>query len=112
MKKLTISCLTCLLFCHIALAQVGIGTNSPKPSAALDIRSTDHGLLIPSMTTTERIGISSPAEGLLVYDITAHRLYQYQDGTWRHHITNDYWAQSATRKWVYNGSDSIGIGTV
>ena len=111
MKKLTISCFTCLMCCHIALAQVGIGTNSPKPSAALDVRSTDHGLLIPSMTTIERNGISSPAEGLLVYDITAHRLYQYQDGIWRHHITNDYWAQSTTRKWVYNGSDSIGIGT-
>jgi hypothetical protein len=62
------------------------------------------------MSGTDRINLQFPAEGLMVYDYSANRTFQYQDGTWRLFITNDYWAQSTTRKWVYNGSDSVGIG--
>lgn len=86
--------------------------NAPHSSALLDVQSTNKGILIPSMTTVQRTSIASPAEGLLVYDVTASRTYQYQGGIWRMLITNDYWSQSVSRKWVYNGSDSIGIGTV
>ena len=90
---------------------VGIGTTTPNPKAALDISSTTKGLLIPSMSTGQRIVIANPAEGLLVYDLTFSRLYQFQDGAWRNFIDNSYWTRSTTRQRVFNLSDSIGIGT-
>jgi hypothetical protein len=92
-------------------ASVGIGTAAPHSSAALDISSNNKGLLVPRMSNTARLSIASPANGLLVYDSTFHRLYQFQDGVWRYMLTNESWLQSSTRNWMYNSSDSIGIGT-
>ena len=48
-------------------AQVGIGTSSPDPSAALDITSTTKGLLMPRMTNAQRLAIASPVAGLQVF---------------------------------------------
>ena len=48
-------------------AQVGIGTTTPVPSAALEIKDTTRGLLIPRMTMVQRNAISTPATGLMVY---------------------------------------------
>lgn len=61
------------------IAQTGIGTSTPNPSAKLEIASTDKGLLIPRMTKTQReaITLSAAANGLLVYqtdDITGFYL--------------------------------------
>ncbi|HXB12018.1 MAG TPA: hypothetical protein VNZ45_08545, partial [Bacteroidia bacterium] len=55
---------------------VGIG-GTPNISAKLDIQSTTSGFLPPRMTTTQRNAISSPAEGLEVYDLTSHQLYMW-----------------------------------
>lgn len=100
------------LYAMVLNAQnVGIGTTSPNASAQLDVSSSSKGFLLPRMTTTNRNGITSPANGLVVYDTTLNRLYQYQDGTWRYLLNNTYWVQSTTRNYVYNSGDSIGIGT-
>lgn len=40
---------------------------SPDSSAVLDIQSTEKGFLPPRMTYTQRTAISSPAQGLMVY---------------------------------------------
>ncbi len=48
-------------------AQTGIGTTAPNASAKLEIAATDKGLLIPRMTSAQRTAITSPANGLLVY---------------------------------------------
>ncbi len=48
-------------------AQTGIGTNAPNTSAKLEVASTDKGLLIPRMTAIQRGNITTPANGLLVY---------------------------------------------
>lgn len=61
---------------------VGIDPVSIDASAAMQISSTTQGLLIPEMSTGQRTAISSPAEGLLVYDTTLHQLFQYQGGSW------------------------------
>ncbi len=50
-------------------AQVGIGTSSPDASSALDVTSTDKGFLMPRMTTVQREAITSPANGLMVFDV-------------------------------------------
>lgn len=50
---------------------VGIGTLTPAPSALLDVDASpanNKGVLIPRMTATQRLAISSPANSLLVFD--------------------------------------------
>lgn len=39
-----------LLFSATSWGQVGIGTNQPHPSAALDIQSSDKGVLLPRVS--------------------------------------------------------------
>lgn len=39
-----------LLFSATIWGQVGIGTNQPHPSAALDIQSSDKGVLLPRVS--------------------------------------------------------------
>ena len=65
--------------CQLAFAQVGVNTISPSPSAALDINSPNNntGLLIPRLTSLQRTSISSPADGLLVYDTDGKTFYYY-----------------------------------
>ena len=58
----------------------GIGTNAPNASAFTEITSTTGGLLIPRMTTAQRIAIALPAAGLLIYDITVNCLFHYNSG--------------------------------
>jgi len=48
-------------------AQVGIGTNSPAATAQLDISSTSKGFLPPRMTYTQKVAISNPAAGLIIW---------------------------------------------
>jgi uncharacterized protein (TIGR02145 family) len=48
-------------------AQIGIGTNTPDASAALDITSTNKGVLLPRMTGTQRDLISTPVQGLMIF---------------------------------------------
>ena len=65
------------------LAQVGVGTSNPATSAQLEVNSTTKGFLPPRMTSTQRNAISSPAQGLMVYqtDATAG-LYYYTGSAW------------------------------
>ena len=63
-----------LLIAYGSFSQsVGIGTTTPDVSAALDITSTTKGLLIPRMSTASVLAISTPANGLLVYDTQANQ---------------------------------------
>lgn len=62
--------------------QVGIGTSSPDSSALLDVSTTTKGLLPPRMTTTQKNAISTPAEGLIVYDTTLHKLCVRTASAW------------------------------
>lgn len=63
-------------------AQVGIGTNTPDASAALDISSTDKGFLMPRMSTAQRTAIANPAAGLRVYDTDTNSFWSYASGAW------------------------------
>ena len=51
-------------------------------SAMLDISSISKGFLPPRMTTVQRTGISSPANGLMVFD-TDTKTYWYFATTWK-----------------------------
>lgn len=52
----------------------------PDPSAQLDISATDKGILIPRMNAAERMLITSPAEGLMVYQTDAPAGFYFFDG--------------------------------
>lgn len=61
---------------------------TPKSSAMLDVQSTDKGMLVPRMDSLSRIGISSPAAGLLVYDTNAAAFYYFNGTKWLNLTTN------------------------
>lgn len=65
-----------------AIAQVGIGTNSPVASAQLEVVSTTKGFLPSRMTTAQRNLISSPATGLIIYNTSTNSLDVYSGAVW------------------------------
>lgn len=74
-----------------ALAQtegVGIGTTSPDPAAALEVRSTTQGLLLPRLTLAQRDAFTAsptapPVPGLVIYQTdSTPGLYAYDGAAW------------------------------
>lgn len=58
------------------------GTGPADSKSQLDVRSTTKGVLLPRMTTTQQNAISSPTEGLLIYDNVLHKLSNYNGTAW------------------------------
>jgi hypothetical protein len=79
MKKITLIVL--VLFTALGYAQVGVNTNSPDASSALDIESTTGGILIPRLTDTQRDAILAPATGLMIYQTNQTSGFYFYDGT-------------------------------
>ena len=67
-----------------SFAQVGIGTTTPDASAALEVKSTTKGFLLPRMTEVQMNAISNPAEGLMVYclDCNPKGVYFYNGSSY------------------------------
>lgn len=61
---------------------VSIGQATPNAAAKFQIDSTTQGFLPPRMTTTQRDAISSPPEGLSVWNTTLHTLDRYNGTAW------------------------------
>lgn len=61
---------------------VGISTDGSTPdnSAMLDIKSTDKGILIPRVSQAQRLAISNPAIGLLLYQIDEVQGFYFNKG--------------------------------
>ena len=82
-KMITI--IAVVMISYTANAQVSITPNGSDAdgSAMLDVKSTDKGFLPPRMKAAQRIAISSPAEGLLVYQTDGSKGYYYFiSGVW------------------------------
>lgn len=79
-----------LVFAIYANGQVGINTTNPDSSAVLDLKSINKGLLIPTMTTTQREAMTTNppatglANGLLVFDSDMYQFFFYDSsvGKW------------------------------
>lgn len=85
---------------------VGIGTSSPNTSSLLDLTSNSKGLLIPRMSTTERNGISSPATGLMVYDISLNSFYYFNGTSWI-----EIGSSVSANTWLLNGNSGTNPAT-
>jgi hypothetical protein len=95
---------------------VGIGTNSPHPSAILEVQSTDKGILVPRLTTAQRTAIASPAIGLLVFDTDLKQFIFNIDTGWVKIPAGT--PMGSNGSWTVNGADqysalsgNLGIGT-
>jgi uncharacterized protein (TIGR02145 family) len=67
-------------------AQVGVGTNTPAASAALEVTSgtNNKGILIPRITAIQKDAINNPAEGLMIYQTSAPAgFYYYMGSVWK-----------------------------
>lgn len=94
-------------------AQVGIGTSSPSPSSALDIKSSNSGLLIPRVSltsSTDGTTIASPAISLMVYNTnTANDItpgFYYWEGSWK--ALKSTTPTSSTGGWELTGNTISG----
>jgi len=118
-RKLLFWCINLMMGLMIFAQNVGISTTSitPDPSAMLEIRATDKGLLIPRVALTQTTSpspITNPAVSLLVYntasvnDVTPG--FYYWDGSQWIKLTT---GAGALPSWYLNGnvanpSDFIG----
>jgi len=65
-------------------SSIGLGTSSINASALFQMDSTSKGILLPRMTSAQRVAIPAPAEGLIVYQTdSVIGLYIYSNSTWR-----------------------------
>ena len=71
--------LSLFMFGGLAYAQVGIGTNSPNH--ALEIESSDSGLVIPRVANTAAVTVT-PVNGTMIYDNSANCVKAYENGAW------------------------------
>ena len=74
-----------LLLCFAgisATAQLKVGDNPTtiSSSAVLDVESANQGVLIPRMTTAEKLNIVNPVNGLIIYD-TSLSCFSFFDGS-------------------------------
>lgn len=89
-----------LLISLSALAQTGIGTTTPNASSKLEVAATDKGFLLPRMTSAQRTAITTPANGLLVYQTDGVTGFYVNSGT----SASPTWTR-VTMDWVRTGND-------
>jgi hypothetical protein len=89
-----------LLFSVQVFAQTGIGTTAPNASAKLEVAATDKGFLLPRMTSAQRTAITTPANGLLVYQTDGVTGFYVNSGT----SASPTWSR-VTMDWVITGND-------
>ena len=66
----------------------GIGTTTPNASSLLEVKSTTKGVLIPRMTSAQRVAIVSPATGLLVYQTDGTTGFYFYNAGWKQLLTS------------------------
>lgn len=62
---------------------VGIGITAPSSKAILDLTSVTQGFLPPRMSTAQRDAITGLPDGLVIFNVTTHKLNVNENGTWR-----------------------------
>jgi hypothetical protein len=87
MRKLYLSLALSLLVSIVTAQKTGVAINASglpaDSSAMLDVSSNSKGVLISRMNTEQRLAISKPAIGLMVYDTTVNCLCIYSGARWK-----------------------------
>lgn len=63
-------------------AQIGMGSGTPHPSAALDVQATDKAFYPPRLTTIQRKDIVNPQPGAFVFDLDKGTFYLFDGVNW------------------------------
>jgi hypothetical protein len=63
-------------------AQVGIGTTNPNTSSVLDLTSTNKAFLPPRMTTANRVAITNPVAGMVIFNTDSSCIEIYRGTSW------------------------------
>ena len=100
--------MVCLFQLHSAAQSFSVNTDGSiaHPSAILDVKSTDKGILIPRMSKTDKNAITSPATGLIIYQETPDStgFYYYNSTKW---IWLSDGVNKDTTAWKITGNDNI-----
>jgi len=85
MKNLSFTIVMLLIFSSAMFAQVGINSDNsaPNSSAGLDVNFDNKGFLPPRMSTAQINAIATPAEGLMVYNLSIHCPVYYNGTGWK-----------------------------
>ncbi len=88
---------------------VGIGTTAPNANSILELQSTTQGVLVPRMTSVQRLAIAVPTEGLMVYDIDVDCFFFYETTTaaWKNLCSASTGSVGATGPAGSNGTNGI-----
>jgi hypothetical protein len=81
MKSFIILLVSCFSLLS-ANAQIAIGGGTPSSSAVFQLNSTTKGFVPPRMTTSQRLAIISPIDGLMVFDATTDSFWFYNANKW------------------------------
>ena len=92
---------------------VGIGTEDPDPSASLEVSSVTQGMLVPRMTSSQRDMIASPAQGLLIFDVTTNSFWFRNTNSWVQLVdsVSTEVKRSGPDKIYMGVTDHVGVGT-
>jgi hypothetical protein len=83
---------------------VSIGSFTANASALLELVSTTKGLLIPRMTTAQKLAVVAPATGDFVFDRSFNEFYFYDGTQWVPLL-------SAGNGWLLTGNSGTSPGT-
>ena len=67
-------------FVILDTGNVGIGTTAPNSNAILDLSATNKAILLPRLAN--KANISSPVDGMVIYDTGKHCYRGYANGAW------------------------------
>jgi len=112
MKKFIL--LPMLFLSFLAISQpVGIGTTNPNSSSVLDMGPSAKPVVLPRLTTQQMNAVSSPAQGMFIYNTSDHQLYGFM--RYRSNVvigqSSNRWQPVTTgpRMLAWGAVDSFGI---
>lgn len=89
------------------IGDVTIGSSTFDATALLTMTSTTKGLLIPRMTAAQRIAISTPSTGLLVFDTDSNAFIFFDSSDWMKLVMDDGGVGDMLISAYDNNNDSI-----